>query len=155
LDCGSLDGLTPNPPAPIIEAIVSLSLGRTIIGLLLAPAIALSATVAREHVHEADADHPRSAVHRHLQPHVGASHDHDLEHAELADDDDQHIVWLESAALDQRAFALSAPPLQFAEWSEYAPSLTDWLSSPEYDTAPPHGPPRACLSLRAPPSLPA
>jgi hypothetical protein len=134
---------------------VSRSLGRTIIGLLLAPAIALSATVAREHVHEADADHPRSAVHRHLQPHVGTSHHNDLDHAEPADDDDQHIVWLESAALDQRPFALPPPALPSTDWSEYAPPLSDWLSPPEYDTAPPHGPPRACLSLRAPPPRPA
>ncbi len=129
---------------------VSPSFGRAVVGLILAPYIALSAMVAPEHAHEADADHPHSTVHRHLQPHNAGSHDHD--HAQLADDDD-HIVWLDSAALHQPGYQFAAPALPPAEWFELVPALAEWASPPDYDTAPPHGPPRACLSLRAPPCL--
>jgi hypothetical protein len=133
------------------QADVSPPFARTVAGLLLAPAIALAATATREHVHEADTDHPRSAVHRHGQGHIGASHDHDDNHAQLADDD-ENIVWLKIVALDQRPYTLLPPALPPVERSAYIPQLVDWLAPPDYDTAPPHGPPRACLSLRAPPA---
>jgi hypothetical protein len=121
---------------------------RLIVGLTLAPYIALSVVVGREHVHEADADHPQSAVHRHLELHSdGLQDDH---HTELAKDD-EHIVWLTDVALHQPAYRLepvTRPPI---ESIELMPVFAEWASPPDYDTAPPHGPPRACLALRAPP----
>lgn len=105
----------------------------------------------QEHVHEADEDHPRTAVHRHLQPHSNASHDPD--HMELADAD-EHVVWLDSVAVYQAAYLFSAPALPPAEGFELVPALADWVARPDYDTAPPHGPPKASLSPRAPPCLP-
>jgi hypothetical protein len=116
---------------------------------MLVPYIALSA-IAPEHVHEADADHPRSAAHRHLQPHSVDSHDDD--HAQLADDD-AHVVWLNGAALHQSTYQLLAPIVPPAARFESAPPATESASPPDYDAAPPHGPPRATLSLRAPPCL--
>ncbi len=127
------------------------SLGRTVVGLILAPCIALSATIAQEHIHEADADHPRSAVHRHLQPHAVPSHDHD--HAQFAADA-EHIVWLEGVALHRPSYHHSVVAWPLAERFELVPPRGGWVAGPAYDAAPPHGPPRACLSLRAPPSLP-
>jgi hypothetical protein len=129
---------------------VSVFFARIVVGLFLVPSLALSATVAPEHAHEADADHPHTVVHRHLQPHAVASHDQD--HAQLADDD-EHIVWLDNAAVHQPVYKLLVPAFLPAEWSEYVAALAVWFTPPDYDTAPPHGPPRACLSLRAPPSL--
>lgn len=126
------------------------SFGRAALSLLLAPCVALSAIVAPEHVHEADADHPHAAVHRHLQAHTPGSLDHD--HAQLADDD-AHVVWLDVVALHQPGFQFAAPALPPADRFQLVPALVEWASPPDYDTAPPHGPPRACLSLRAPPSL--
>lgn len=127
------------------------SFGRVVVSLILAPYIALPAVVAREHVHKPDADHPQTAVHRHLQPHSSTSHDAD--HAQLADDD-EHVVWLDSAAaLSQAAYQLVAPAEPPNAPFQSTPPPIEWVAPPDYDTAPPHGPPRACLSLRAPPSL--
>ena len=81
------------------------SFGRVVISLVLVPYLALSA-LAPEHVHEADADHPRSAAHRHLQPHSAESHDSD--HAQLADDD-EHVVWLDGVVLYQSTYQFVAP----------------------------------------------
>lgn len=125
------------------------SFGRAAISLVLVPYLALSA-LAPEHVHEADADHPRSAAHRHLQPHSAASHDSD--HAQLAADDD-HVVWLDGVVLHQSTYKFAAPAAPPIAPFELVPPPANRASPPDYDTAPPHGPPRACLSLRAPPCL--
>jgi hypothetical protein len=132
------------------EVLESSSTSRAAVGVTLALSVAFSATVAPEHVHEADADHPRSAVHRHLQPHDGDSPDRD--HALLADED-QHIVWLDAVARHEAGYRFAPPAVLRAEPLELVSPLADWASPPDYDVAPPHGPPRACLSPRAPPSL--
>jgi len=128
---------------------VKPSFGRAVISLVLVPYLALSA-LAPEHVHEADADHPHSAAHRHLQPHSAASRDTDL--AQLADDDD-HVVWLDGVVLHQSTYQFAAPVAPPTARFELVPPPADPASPPDYDTAPPHGPPRACLSVRAPPCL--
>jgi hypothetical protein len=126
--------------------------GRGAISLILAPLVALATTVAPEHVHEADADHPHSTVHRHLQPHTAASPDHD--HARLADDD-AHVVWLDGAQISSPRFQLAAPLLVPVDRFEAAPSFVEWIARPDYETPPPHGPPKSTLTLRAPPRFPA
>lgn len=127
-----------------------LSFDRAVVGLILAPYLALSAMVAPEHVHPADADHPHSAVHRHQQPHTLESHDDD--HAELADDD-EHIVWLDSVALHEPGYQLPLDAVLPSERFELVPAFVEWVTPPDYNAAPPHGPPRTFPSLRAPPSL--
>ncbi len=142
-------GLTPGSPDPDNRSSVSRSFGRAIVSLILAPYIALSA-LAPEHVHEADADHPHSAAHRHVQPHDVGSHDHD--HAQLAEDEG-HVIWLDDVILNPPAHQFRAPAASPAEQFELVPPVSDWVAGPDYNAAPPHGPPRACLSLRAPPCL--
>ena len=127
---------------------VRSSFGRVVFSLVLAPYIALSA-VAPEHVHEADADHPRPAAHRHLQPHSVDSHDDD--HTQLAGDD-EHVVWVDAGVLHQSTYQLVAPVVPPAARFELVPPAEEWALPPDYDSAPPHGPPRASLSSRAPPS---
>lgn len=126
------------------------SFARALVSLIVAPTIALSAIVAPEHVHEADADHDRSTVHRHVRAHTAGLHDHD--DVQLADDDGQ-VVWLDSVMLHRPAYQFAAPTAPLEERSELALTVTVWVAAPDYNAAPPHGPPRACLSLRAPPSL--
>jgi hypothetical protein len=128
---------------------VKRSFGRAVISLVLVPYLALSA-LAPEHIHEADADHPRPAAHRHLEPHSATSHDSD--HAELAHDD-EHVVWLDGVVLYQSTYQFVAPAAPPTARFELVPPPADWASPPDYDAAPPHGPPRACLSVRAPPCL--
>jgi hypothetical protein len=129
---------------PLLKRIVASS--------ILAPYAALSLAIAPEHLHEADADHPHSAIHRHVQPHEAGSRDHDHDHAQLSDDDD-HVVWLDAATLHEVAFLFVAPAAPPNDRIELVAPAATWVARPDYNVAPPHGPPRASLSLRAPPSL--
>ena len=128
---------------------VTPSFGRVVLSLILVPYLGL-AGLAPEHVHEADADHPRSAAHRHLQPHSAASHDSD--HAQLADDD-EHVVWLDGVVVYQSPYQFVAPAALPTARFELVSPRAERASPPDYDTAPPHGPPRV-LSLSPRPSLP-
>jgi len=127
------------------------SVRRVIVSLILVPYVALSATLAPEHVHESDADHPHSTVHRHFEPHHSESHDHD--HAQLADDDG-HVVWLDTVTVQQATSLRFLSPQDIPQ-AIFAliPLTSGWTATFNYDTAPPHGPPRASLSLRGPPCL--
>jgi hypothetical protein len=129
---------------------VSRSIRRAVVGLILAPYLALSPAFAREHLHEADADHPHSTIHRHLEPHHPGGHDRD--HAELADDDG-HVVWLDTGTVQQAFFHFSAAPYVPQPVNGLLPLISGWTALLNYDTAPPHGPPRASPSLRGPPHL--
>ena len=84
---------------------------RLVVALALAPILALSSTLAPEHVHESDADHPDAIAHRHLQPHVLAAHDHDG--AEF-DHGDGAIVWLDSVGACQATYELPLPCAVYA-----------------------------------------
>ena len=121
---------------------------RFVVAVVLAPILALSATLAPEHVHESDGDHPHAIAHRHLQPHVVAAHDHDgaeFDHA------DGHIVWLDSVGACQSTYALRMPCVAWLPSVDLAPGIASRIATPVNDTAPPHGPPRLAQSLRAPP----
>src|SRR5438876_12275173 len=123
---------------------------RTAVVVLLTGIVSAGSALAPEHVHERDDHHPNATVHRHFAPHhtLGSS-----DGARL-DDDDDHVVWLITAWLQTAVYqvpdfasALAAAPV--------TPALgVRWTALVLDDTAPPHGPPRAPRSLRAPP-LPA
>jgi hypothetical protein len=129
---------------------MSRSLWRATVGLILVPYVALSSTFAPPHVHEADADHPQSTIHQHLEPHHAGLPEHD--HAQLADDDG-HIVWLDNVPVHQAAFHFSASQDVSRGSLGLVPLTRGWTAILNYDAAPPHGPPRASPSLRAPPRL--
>jgi hypothetical protein len=126
------------------------SSARVVISLALALYLALPA-VAPEHVHEGDADHHHAAVHRHLQPHSLTPDD---DHTQLAEDD-AHVVWLDTVAVTPSEYRVAMPALATVARFELVPPLIERAAPPDYDTAPPHGPPRTAVSLRAPPISPA
>jgi hypothetical protein len=127
---------------------VSRSPWRAIGVLVLVPYVAVLSTYAPEHVHQADADHPHSTVHRHFEPHHSGGHDH----AQLADDDG-HVIWLDTVTIHQAAFHFPASQDVPRASFEAVPLTSGWTAILSYDTAPLHGPPRASLSLRAPPAF--
>lgn len=119
----------------------------------MAPLVAFWGTLAPEHVHESDADHPQSVVQRHLEPHDlaqpdehGAEVDHGDGHG------DRHIVWLDDVGAYQPAYQLPMPEAELAERFELAPAVASWMATSVDETAPPHGPPRFQQSDRAPPT---
>jgi hypothetical protein len=61
------------------------------------------------------------------------------------------VVWLDNSAIQCATSSVTAPLAVIAVDFERIPLLTTWVATSIDDAAPPHGPPRACLSLRAPP----
>ena len=120
---------------------------RAAVALLVGPCLALSSVAPPEHVHEADAHHPHSIVHRHFE-----EHDHDHDGAEISHND-AHVIWLDEAALQIATCEFATPPAVPAANFEMLPEATRWVAKSLYDAAPPHGPPRRATSLRGPPSL--
>jgi hypothetical protein len=119
-----------------------------IVGLSLAACLAFSAALPQAHRHDADAHHQHATVHQHF-----ASHDHDG--AELSPDDDGPVTWFERVAVHRAATSSFAPLAVVAAYLENLPvGPSRWVAVEILDTAPPHGPPRRSLSLRAPPALP-
>ncbi len=124
---------------------------RSLAALVLTPCLTLSPALVPEHAHEADADHPQATVHRHLEPHAADIHDDD--HAEFAEDGD-HVVWLDgTTAVCPGCVQLTAPSARAIAAVKVAVPLVRWTAQPDYDTAPPHGPPRQTPGLRGPPSF--
>ena len=124
---------------------------RFLVSLVLAPLVALSPTLAPEHLHESDGDHPRAVAHRHFQPHHLAPHEHDG--AEV-DHGDGRIVWLDDVGAYQPAYQLPIPDAAFSDRFELVPAVAEWIATSVNEGAPPHGPPRHSQSLRGPPRLP-
>lgn len=123
---------------------------RVLVALALVPALGLAGAAAPEHLHEADADHPHAAAHRHLTPHAADADDHD--HA-LLTHDEAHILYFDTVGECHDGFQFEAPALQPVASFWLMPAFAEWAAPPDYDTAPPHGPPRAVLALRGPPRL--
>jgi hypothetical protein len=127
----------------------SVLASRVAIVLMLTAQVAVGPGFAPEHVHERDEHHPSATVHRHLTPHHAQ---HSQDGAKLDDDDDERpVVWLTTAFLQTAVYhvpSLTATPATIT----VAPALAErWTALVLDDGAPPHGPPRAPRSLRAPP----
>jgi len=66
---------------------------RAAVALVAVPCLVFSSVAPPAHVHEADAHHPHSIVHRHFE-----SHNHDHDGAEISHNDGR-VIWLDDAAL--------------------------------------------------------
>jgi len=131
-------------------AAVSQTLASGLVVMLTA-ALGAGAVFAPEHVHARDEHHPDATIHRHLAPHqVHRSHDP----AHFEDDDDAHVIWLTAAWLQSVTYHVPDAASLPAIVSPVVPVRVRWTALVLDDAAPPHGPPRASRSLRAPP-LPA
>lgn len=138
--------MTGDSPATIIT-IVLRPLRAAFVGLSLVPCLAFSAALPQAHRHDADAHHPRATVHQHF-----TSHDHDG--AELSLDDEGAVTWFERVAVHRAAVPSFVPTAVVVAYLEDLTVPSRWVAVEAIDTAPPHGPPRRSLSLRAPPALP-
>src|SRR5262245_39593723 len=119
-----------------------------VVTVLLTPYVALSSTLAPEHVHESDGDHHHAVAHRHFESHRLGAYTHDTA---ALDDDDDRVVWLQNVATLQQMPHVRLPfAVSIVSFDPVAPQTT-WIATSVDDAAPPHGPPRAVVSLRAPP----
>ena len=130
------------------------SIRRILIVAPLVPWLALSAVLAREHVHESDSADHAAVAHSHFAPHIHGDHEiatHDHDGAEVSDVD-EHVVWLDEVGIAETT--RSFPPLLVAlptHLEIVQQRLVRVAVIPDEATLP-HGPPRVSLSLRAPPS---
>jgi hypothetical protein len=117
---------------------------RTIVGLVLIPWLAVSGVVPPEHVHEPDAHHPSAVAHRHFE-----AHDHDG--TEVSHGEGQ-VVWFDSVAVEHARFPTTVAIALLPTTFEAVPVTAPTMAVLTLDAAPPHGPPRSTVSLRAPPA---
>jgi hypothetical protein len=113
---------------------------------VLSAAVAFASAAAPEHFHRAD-DHHDAVAHRHFQQHEA----HRTPPGTVSDDDD-HVVWLDAAALAQAAPAFDhSTAIVQLEVVGTAPPPVSWIATTGDESAPAHGPPRGLTAPRAPP----
>ena len=120
---------------------------RAIVALAVVPWLVLAAAIPPEHVHEADVDHPQAIVHRHAAAHTFDTH-HDG--AEVGHDEER-VVWLNDVSLTPSTHQFAISWTVTCRLFETIDDSATWAAAASHDESPPHGPPRRCLCLRAPP----
>lgn len=136
--------------APIIP---TMSLGwRTVLAGFLTPALISMGIAPTLHVHEADAHHPHTVVHRHTYLHAdGRTGDIHIASDGDVSDSDENAVWINAQSVEgsrihvDTCSAILCRTLAFT----LAPKGVSLLVPG--DDSLPHGPPAACASTRGPP----
>lgn len=124
-------------------------LSRAVACLTLAPWVAFSPAFAPEHLHEADDDHAHAIAHQHFD-----SHD-PLDHGSTVDHHEGRVIWFDQFTAVQTTHAFPLLQAVLTRTFDGVAIIETWVVTSHEDAAPPHGPPRSTLSLRAPPLLPA
>jgi hypothetical protein len=127
------------------------SIQRLTARLLVAPVLAFAWGVAPAHVHHGHDDHAPEVVHQHLAPHHVAAPAAGVRTV-VAEHDDDDVVWLDGATLRQPLFQFQPPLRASAIVDVDEPTGPSWFLKMKDHAAPAHGPPRASLSFRGPPS---
>src|SRR5437867_4446778 len=110
----------------------------------IAAGLVLSSVVAPpQHLHEADAEHSHSVIHRHFE-----AHDHDG--AEISHGEGR-VVWLDDVGIRPATHEFTGAQTILSVQIDSLPEPSGWIAVARIETAPPHGPPRTSYSLRAPP----
>jgi hypothetical protein len=112
--------------------------------------VELASLITPLHAHRSSGHDTVATVHQHLAPH------HHAFRAEQGPEieQDEQIVWLAASAIQALPIRVAAALPELAGVPGTVPPSTGWSPIPSDDTAPPHGPPRRFVSLRAPPVLP-
>jgi hypothetical protein len=126
---------------------------RILIVAPLVPWLALSAVMARQHVHESDSADHAPVAHSHFAPHSHGDNEishHDHDGAEVSDLD-EHVVWIDEVGVTEAT--RSFPPLLVVRSThiDIVPELLVRVAVTPDEATLPHGPPRVSPSLRAPP----
>jgi len=133
-------------------AAVFRGVARATVPLLVVPFLVFGSGLAPMHVHESDISHSPALAHSHFEPHHPAAHHDDgkpeIEHGE-------HVIWLDMAVVHALPFQLDSPAAVLTRVADAVTRARHWSVITFEDSAPPHGPPRSSVSLRAPPTFPA
>jgi hypothetical protein len=129
--------------------LVSARFCRAIVALVVSPWLGLSAAIPPEHLHGRDVDHPQAIVHRHAEAHTLDTHH---EGAEVGQSEDR-IVWLKDVGVIRIAYHVAISWTVSYRLLETIDDSATWVAIATHEEPPPHGPPRRCLSLRAPPPI--
>jgi hypothetical protein len=128
--------------------VVWSALYRPLVALAMVPWLVGASVLPAEHLHEADADHPRSLIHRHAEAHEFESHHHDA--AEISHSEGP-VLWLSDASIVQAPYHFKVSWAVVAPIHESVPETLSWFATVSCDGSPPHAPPRPGSSPRAPP----
>ena len=124
-------------------------MSRAVALFLVAPFLTLASALAPQHVHEAGAGHDRQVVaHSHFDPHhldIHESDETEIEH------DIEHVVWLESAILQQAPYRTLPLPVAMPVSYEVVPAGMPWSVTTCDAAARVHGPPKPVQRFRGPP----
>jgi hypothetical protein len=142
--------LTVSPPGHH-NGRVFRPLDRVVAAVVVVPFLALTSALLPVHAHEHEGGHSHVLVHSHFAPHVEPLHDHHGSEIEAAPD---RVLWLASVTLHAVPYQADTPSALIVSEFDIAAMAATWSVAVFDDAAPPHGPPRSSLSLRAPPTLP-
>lgn len=136
-----------------------MSMARVLTVAALVPWLAVSASLAPEHVHESDSpDHHAPVSHRHVAPHEhgGATlfddHDDGVDGLEVSETDED-VVWIDEVAVAEATHSFPERFLVIASHIDVVRSALVGAAVVPDEATLPHGPPRVSLSLRAPPPV--
>ena len=122
------------------------------IGLVLAAVLGLAPLAPPEHVHEVEEHgHHQLLVHRHTEAH-DASH-HSGEHQNVLDENETPVLTLTAVYVAPAPPAVLAAPVRVAFTFLDPPVAKSLHPAADYVERLIHGPPRALVSPRAPPSF--
>lgn len=114
---------------------------------LLAPFLALTSSLAPQHVHTTAGGHDHPVIHSHFTlHHVSAQHGADEVEADV-----EHVVWLGASALQETTFQIAQPAAKVPAIFEWVTQPT-WSIRPSDEVTPAHGPPKAVQRFRGPPA---
>jgi hypothetical protein len=129
-------------------------MGRILTVASLVPWLAVSSVIAREHVHESRSAGRPPLAHSHFSPHSHDDHDSfhlDHDGAEVSDVDED-VVWINDVGLAQSPRSFPPALIVVAVSIPIVPDRLVRVAVVADEATLAHGPPRATLSLRAPPS---
>jgi hypothetical protein len=129
--------------------LVSARFCRTIVALGVLPWLVWSPAIPPQHAHEHDVDHPQAIVHRHAEAHTFDWHH---QGAELGESEER-VVWLNDVGVIQSTYHIAISWTVSDTLFETIGDSATWIAIATHEEPPPHGPPRSCLSLRAPPPI--
>ena len=158
VDVASHSGIDPKPCTDLtlrkrvdIMAAMFRRVARATVPCLAVSFLVFGSGLAPLHAHESDVTHSPAVIHSHFDPHHQVAH-HDESKPEI--DHGEHIVWLEMSVVHALPFQLVAPAAVLIRVPDVVSRSRCWSVITFDDSAPPHGPPRSGVALRAPPTDP-
>ena len=126
---------------------------RGLLASLVVPALVSAGLAPVLHAHEADIDHPRTVVHRHMRADAGGHFSHQSSHGSSIDlsDHDEDAVWMDSQSVERSRLTIHTGVAIICANVSFGPAAEGRSLAVSRCDSLPHGPPGVCSAPRAPP----